>query len=96
MSEKPITWDQIEDLVYQLKQVAESAKKAAATLTRHQIKPINRIKTLETQHHELNRATSKAIKSLLQYTSQLRVQHDQGTHPEDHPSALPTGASDKS
>ena len=69
---QPITWDQIEDLVHQLKQVGEAAKKAAATLTRHQVKPINRIKTLEAQRNELDKATSNALRSLDRYQTQLR------------------------
>ena len=83
MSKKPITWDQIDDLVYQLKQVADAAKKAAATLTRHQVKPINRINTLQAQRHELDKSHSKALYALDRYTSQLRSRHEQESKPSD-------------
>lgn len=90
MSKEPITWDQIEALVFQLKQVAQAAHKAAASLTRHQIQPTNRIKTLETQRHELDKSCEQALRSLDRYTSQLRHRY-----PENHPGALPSGAPDQ-
>jgi len=94
---QPITWDQIDDLVHQLKQVAAAAHKAAAALTRHQVKPFNRIHTLESQRNELNLAVTKAAKSLDQYTKQLRARQAQATdsNPSNHPGALPSGSSDQ-
>lgn len=66
----------IQALLLQLKSIRTQAKKVAATLTRHQVKPNNRILTLESQSNELNNATASALKSVRGYTEYLRARQD--------------------
>jgi len=91
-------WEQHYALLHHLNQVAEAARKAAQALKKQQVKPTNRIRTLEAQRHELDKTTAAALFQLDRYTRQLRARLEQesnSTDPEDHPGALPSGASDR-
>lgn len=68
--------EEIQTLADHFLKIAKQARKTAATLVGYQNKPINRIKTLEAQRYELDKATATAIRNLDTYTHLLRARQD--------------------